>query len=375
MAAPLLQNFATLVSNQIAAVQTAAAALVNFTTGSILRSIINANSSIGLWLQGLALQVMALTRFASSYGSDADSWGKDWGFYRISATPSLGAVTFSRFTATAAAFVPVGAIVQTADRTQQFAVIADATNSAWDGSTGFTIPGGTASLALKVRSVNAAQAANVGIGTVSMLVTSIAGVDFVSNAAAFTGGTDPEPDPVYKARFPDYLQSIAKGTLGAIRSAISAIQTGLEIQILENVTYAGATQGGYLTVIVDDGTGSPPGSLLTAAATAVDNSRAAGIQFGVFGPSITTISISYAIVTATGYDHTALVTASQNAVLAYVDALLDGATLYWSAIWGVVYNSSPGITDVTGLLINSGTADIVPATSHNVIKVGSVTGA
>lgn len=370
-----LNSFATSVSNQVAAIQTQLSSFVSFTSGSILRSTSNSNAAVGIWLQGLALQVMALTRLATSYGSDADSWGLDWGYFRSSATVSVGFVTFSRFTSTTSTLIPVGAIVMTADKTQQFTVVADATNPAWNAvSNGFNLPSGTPSVTVAAQSINAAAAANVSAGTIALMVTAISGVDYVSNSLAFDSGTDPESNSAFKSGFPNYLLSLARSTVGAITGAVQSLQQNVEVQILEGVTYAGATQLGYLTIIVDDGTGAPSIAFMASAGTQINNYRAAGIQFGAFPPSIITVNVSYTLVTAAGFVHSDLVANSEAAVVSFIDALLDGQQLSYDQIYQVIYNSSPGITNVLSLLVNGATADLVPAKVYDVYKVGTVTG-
>jgi hypothetical protein len=46
-----LQNFSTLVSNAAAAVQGAAAQLLDLSVGSALRAVLEASASVSLWLQ------------------------------------------------------------------------------------------------------------------------------------------------------------------------------------------------------------------------------------------------------------------------------------------------------------------------------------
>jgi hypothetical protein len=96
--------------------------------GSILRAITEANAAVSLWLQGMILQVLGVTRLATSTGTDCDSFVNDFGMTRLGASGALGSVTFSRFTATAQAVIPIGQQVQTADGTQTFQVIVDPTN-------------------------------------------------------------------------------------------------------------------------------------------------------------------------------------------------------------------------------------------------------
>ena len=103
-----LRDFASLVSNAAAAVQAASRALVDLSVGSTLRAILEANASIGLWMQWLILRVQRMTRAATSDGEDLDSWVGDYDLARLPAVSAIGQARFARFTATEAALVPAG---------------------------------------------------------------------------------------------------------------------------------------------------------------------------------------------------------------------------------------------------------------------------
>lgn len=369
-----VNSFATMVSNQAAAIQTACKTLVSFTSGSILRAAIQANSAVAMWLQGLVLQVTALSRFASSYGPDADSWGAQWGFFRATGNQATGFVTFARYTPTNYTLIPVGAQVQTADGSQIYTVVAQPGYANWNAGDGYDLNGGVASIQVPVQSVNFASAANAAAGTVSVLLQAISGVDYCSNALPMTLGLDPESDDAYKARFPTFLLSLARGTGPAIVAAVEAIQVGVQCTVIPNVALDGTPQAGYLTIIVDDGTGSPSTALLNQAGTAVLNYIAEGMTFGIFPPTIITINVSFSIMTKAGYVHADAVTAAQNAVISFIDALADGTSLAWSQIEGVIQNSSPAVFGVYNLLLNGSTADITLAGPFDVTKVGTVVG-
>src|SRR3954452_809264 len=115
-------SFTQLLSNFAAAVQGAASALLDFNPGSVLLAIAEAVSGIVLWLQAIVLQLLTMTRASTSVGADLDTWVADYGVTRLPAAASTGQVTFSRFTATQQAVVPVGTMVQTGDGTQNFTV-------------------------------------------------------------------------------------------------------------------------------------------------------------------------------------------------------------------------------------------------------------
>ncbi|OCJ12460.1 baseplate protein [Rhizobium sp. AC27/96] len=372
MATLNIKSFTTLVRDQATAVQSKANSLIDFTIGSVLRSIIESNGGVGLWLQSLILQVLALTRAATSSGSDLDSWMADYGLTRLASTAAVGSVTYSRFTPTTSALIPIGSRVQTSDFTQTFVVTVDTTNAAYSASSGgYILPATVASVTVPVAAQTASSGSNVQANTVTLILDAIIGVDTVNNTAAFTGGTDGESDGAYRARFVNYLASLARGTVAAIQFAISNVQLGIKSSILENVNFSLQTQRGNLTIIVDDGTGSPPSSLLTSVYHAVDAYRAASITFGVFPPTVVTANVSAIVGVVLGYDPAAVKGAVGQVVTNYINTLGIGVTLSYTRLAQVIYDASPGVATVSSLTLNSGTTDLV-ATAVQTIKSGTV---
>lgn len=368
------KNFDTLVSDQTAAVQSSASGLIDFSEGSVLRAIIESNAAVALWLESLVIGLLAVTRAATSSGSDLDSFVADFGLTREPSVPSSGSVTFSRFTDTQSALVPLGLQVQTADGSVTFVVTEDATNPAWSPSQqGYVINSGTPSVTVPVMATAGGSVSNVVANSITLILSAVPGVNTVTNALAFTGGADAETDAALRLRFQSFLNSLARGTLTSISYAISTVQTGLTDSIAENVNPDGSPHPGYLTITVDDGTGSPPGSLLTAAAVAVDQYRGAGIAFGVFGPTKLTANVVFALTTETGYDHSTVVAEAVAAVVAFINGLSLGYELPYTRLVQVIYDSSPGITNVTGVTLNGGTSDMT-ATAAQVVRAGTVSG-
>jgi hypothetical protein len=363
-----LQNFSTLVQNMAAAVQSSASALLNLTTGSVLRAILEANASIALWLQWLILQVLSLTRLATSSGSDVDTFVADFGLARLPAVASSGSVSFSRNSFTNAAFVPVGAQVKTADGSRIYQVIADSTNSAFNGISGFTLAPGVASINVTVVDVttNASgalaigTAGNVQANTITLPASSMTGIDFVNNAAPFENGIDAQSDPSTKISFSNYVQTRSRGTLAAVTYAVESVQQNIECTIQENIATDGTYRPGNFVVTVDDGTGSPPSALLLAVSASISNYRPLGSTWTVRATTQVLATISLTI------NNAALVGTVQAAVLAYVDTLPTGGMLPYSRIAMVAYLVDPSITDVTAVLLNGGTADLAPGVGFTI---------
>ncbi len=356
-----------------ASVQGAAKQLMDLTVGSVLRAMLEANASLALWMQWLIVQVLSATRLATSTGGDCDSFGADFGFVRLAAVAATGQATFARFTPSVAAFVPVGANIATTSNTQSFTVTADSTNTAFSPTTGgYTLPAGVVSFTVPIVAVVAGSAGNIQPSAISLMSSALAGVDTVTNGLALTGGADAESDSAFKARFSNYLASLSRATNLAIGATVMGIQQGLSYTINENVDQTGAMQMGHFVLTIDDGTGHPPASLIQTVQQAVDAVRPAGSSFAVQAPVVAAAHVAFSISTAPGVSHEVVVGSVATAVEAYIAGLGIGMTLNYTRLAQLAYAASASVTNVSSLLLNGGSADLVPPL-FGVIRTGTVT--
>jgi len=368
-----LQNFSALLENMAASVQGAAQSLLDLTVGSVLRAILEANASVALWLQWLIVQCLATTRLATSVGSDCDSFGADFGFVRLAAVAASGEVTFARFTPSIAAFIPVGTAVSTAGNALSFLIVGDTTNPAYSAAaSGYTLAAGVAAVNAAVAASVAGSAGNVQPGAIAVVSSAVAGVDTITNAAALTGGVDAESDTAFRLRFGNYLSSLSKATDIAIGAAISSIQQGLSYAINENINQAGTTQMGFFVVTVDDGTGNPPASLLSEVQQAVDLIRPVGTSFAVQGPVVESANVAMTLTTGSGASHSAAIATVASAIETHIAGLGVGAALSYSRLAQLGYDASGAVTNISGLLLNGGTSDLLPP-MFGVVRTGIVT--
>jgi uncharacterized phage protein gp47/JayE len=378
-----LLTFTTLVEKAAAAVQGACSQLLNLTVGSVLRAILEANASVALWLQWLIVAVLTLCRASTSTGANLDSWMADYYFERLAAVAATGSVTFSRYSpSTTALIVPyfnadgsintAGAQVKTADGTQIFGVTVDITNAAWNASQGgYLVAAGVASVTVPVEDLTAGANGNVQPGTISLIASAIPAIDTVTNALAFTNGENAETDTAFRARFQLYIAGLARATPTAVDSAVAAVQDGITYVVLENQSTTGAYQPGNFVVVVNDGTGNPPTSLLNSVANAVNAVRPLGSTFSVQPPVVTTVNIAMTLTVASGYSATNLEGPVATAIETYIASLPIGAPLPYGRVFQLAFDTSPGITNVTNLTLNGGTADITVGGS-GVIVAGTV---
>ena len=352
-----LQDFGSLVKLQAAAAA-AARQLIDVSVGSVLRAVLEANASIGLWLQWLIVEVLATTRAATSVGADLDSWVGDFGMARLPGVPARGLVTLSRLTPGLPAEVPVGSVVRAGLGLgglagQSFLVIADASNPAWDGS-GFAIAAAASSIDVPVVAQAVGQAGNVRPGEIGLLGTALAGVDSVSNAVPLTGGLDAEADAALRLRFGGFIDSRTRATSQAVGFALAGLAQGLSYSIAERVDTAGMERAGHFTVTLDDGTGTAPQVLLDRAALAIDAVRPIGGTFSVRGPSLVRADVTMRIA-----GPAQAVASAKAAVGLYIATLPIGARLVLSKLTQVAHDSDPLVASVYGLSVNAQFNDLV----------------
>jgi uncharacterized phage protein gp47/JayE len=367
-----LQTFSTLVQNAAAAVQGASNQLLDLTVGSTLRAVLEANASVALWMQWLILQVLRMTRAATSNGADLDSWMADFSLTRLPAAAATGLVTFSRFSPAMSAVVPVGALVRTADGTQTFQVVEDTANAAWTpGSNGYSLASGVASVDVCVMAQTAGGTGNVLARTVSLLASAIPGIDAVTNADAFQNGVDAEADAAFLARFRNFIASRSRATPLAVGYAVGSIQQGLSYTIQENRDASGVERMGWFVVTIDDGSGSPSSMLLSIVQAAVDAVRPIGSSFVVRSPLVITANVSMTITVSDGSAKAQIASSVGNAIEAYVTRLSIGTTLPLTKLAEVAYSVNSSVINVSQLQINGGTDDIQPPVS-GVVKPGTI---
>jgi hypothetical protein len=374
------QSYSTLVQNQVAAIQASSSALLDFEIGSILLALVESNTAnVGLFIQGLLLALLATTRLSTSQGNDVDTFIADYGLKRLAAVAATGTVTFARFTSTQQGIVlanetpSLSTQVQTADGLQIFYVTIDTSNPNYSAPLGgYVLLANTASIDVPVEASVAGAAGNVAVGALNTIVGTIPFVDTVTNASSFTNGVDKESDAAVKIRFVAYIGSLSKATKTAIGFAITSVQQGLIYTLTENEDYNGDTDYGYFYVVVDDGTGTPSGDLLSTVSNAIDAVRGCAIRFGVFAPIVTTANVSMTVTVTSGYVQGTVAGIVEDALTDYINALPLGTTLAYTRLMQVAYDASPGVLDVTSVLLNSGTSDVT-ANAQHVIKAGTIT--
>lgn len=380
---PYTKSLAQIVADFAAAAQATSSVPLDFSIGSVFLALAQAEGANADWMQKLYLFALLVSRLQTSQGQWVDTWTADFmpaqpgtNSPRLPASAASGAVTFTSNFPQSQRVIPVGTLVATYNASQVYQVYADPTNAAYSATIipggGFIVPAGQASLNVNVIALNPGTGGNVLANTITIIQSSVVGIDTVTNPAPLTTGLNEESDAALKARFKLFIASLTAGTVGAIEYAVISLQQGLQVTVHENIDPNGATDYGAVTVYVDNGSGGPPSSLVQSALAAVNNIRAASVRPNVLGASTLAANVSMTVDVANGYNAQLVIAAVNNAIGAYVNSLGLENELPYTQLANVAYQASPGVTNVTSIMLNNNNVDLVPAMGQT-IKIGSLT--
>jgi uncharacterized phage protein gp47/JayE len=372
------KTIAGLVSDMIAVWSAETSTSPAFTEGDVLLALWQSVATQIDYLQAQIEIVVLMSRAQTSVGEDLDSWMADFDFTRLPPTPGSGIELFNKFQPSSTqVVVPVGTIVQTVGGDVQYQVVPDTTQSAYSAAAGgYVLSAGQLSIAATIQSLSGGTGVNVLADTLVQFATSVPGIDTVTNPAPITNGVPAENDVDFRARFRLYLATLAQATRAAILAAASGVQQGLLINLLENQTPDGTPLLGSFSVIVDDGSGDPPASLLSSVFNAVDAARAFSVQPFVSAPTQVQAIIALATHLAGGpVAAPAANNAVQNAIAAMINQLPPGATLYASSLVSTAL-SVAGVTSVNpaSVTINGLPVDLKASPAQEIrCFVGNIT--
>src|SRR5690348_14728790 len=206
---PYTKSIAQIVSDFTAAAQAAAEQNLDFSEGSVFLALAEATAGNADWLQKLYLFALLVERLQTSQGQWVDTWTADYmpavtgsNSPRLPASPASGQVTFSRNNPQSQAIIPVGTLVATFDGTQVYEINADTTNPNYNATIitggGFVLAAGVTSINVTATALNPGTQGNVLANTITLIRSSVVGIDSVTNPAPLTTGLDQESDDALK---------------------------------------------------------------------------------------------------------------------------------------------------------------------------------
>ena len=124
-------------------------------------------------------------------------------------------------------------------------------------------------------------------------------------------------------------------------------------------------------MVVDDGSGSPPPTLLALVAAAVDLVRPIGSILAVVPPTLILVDVSLDLAIAAGADTGTVQQNVETALTQFIDGLPVGSSLPYTRLASVSYQADPNVVNVTALTANGGTADIGGGVAE-VVRAGTI---
>ena len=209
--------------------------------------------------------------------------------------------------------------------------------------------------------------------------SSIEGIDYAINDAAFAGGAAEETDSERKTRFKQTVNALNAGTKEGILSALRGISGVRSVGMRTSYPFKGSN-----TIIVDDGSGS--GTLSAALLAEVEKvlygdpndflnypgKNAEGISYLIAAPTIVPVDASIAIyrLPNVNVDLTEIQNDVKTAVEQYINTRGLGENVLLSEIIRVAKNANAAVYDI---VINSPSINI-PINDNEFSKTGTGTG-
>jgi uncharacterized phage protein gp47/JayE len=306
-------------------------------------------------------------------------------FTILPAVKASGVVTFGATTAPSSdVFIPKGTRVN---------MPASGTVAAkeYEVQTDTTLASGQTTVQTAVISTTAGQAGNTQAATITTISSTIAGIDTVTNAAAFTNGTDRETEDFRRARFQAYILTLSRGTNAAVESGAKTAQlldgSG---NITEQVTTASIVEpyiadptlpAANITCYIYNGTGSTSSDLVTKTQSVIDGYtksdgtkvagyKAAGVVCTVAAatevPTNVTVAVT-AVSSATTADKTQLQTDIGAAITVFIRAMAMEQPLFRSKIIDIIM----GMANAHNVTVSAPSSDATPAAGH-IITPGTI---
>jgi uncharacterized phage protein gp47/JayE len=296
-------------------------------------------------------------------------------FERLAAIGASGSLRFtlSPVSATDTA-IPAGTAVSAVGGTYRYLTGVDA-----------VIPAGTSTVDIIAYCSSTGFATNVAATTLTEMQTHIPGVT-VTNLNAFSNGRDLETDAERYTRFREYISTIARGTVAAIKygatTAALVDADGIEFErvnavavvephVADPITYP---SGGLVWVYIHNNSGNTSAGLVARAQAVIDGYlladgtpvpgwKAAGVIAKVSAATDVNVDVTATVVTDAGIDAAAAIADARAGVSAYLSGLGIGDTAVRAEIIAIIMS----VEGIYNCAVTLPLADVVVAANEKVM--------
>lgn len=355
-----IREFETMVDDTLQRIVGANIGITNVYVGSVIRTIIEAIMA-EVDIQNYSIdQIYKAMNIDTATGEDLDAIVAILGVTRRNATYAEGTVIFGRSDPYESDIaIEYAQMISTRQNTNGDIIEFMVTDE------GAKLPAGKLEVAVNIRAIEPGSI-YLPTNTITVINTSIIGIEYVVNRTELIGGTDMETDDELRKRAKNALAGLGKGTNAALRSAIIDIPGVVDAVPMDLNRGVGTSD---MVVVTND---IPPSTaLMNEISEAVRITKAAGIDVGIIYPTISAQNISITIVNTLGLAISdSDIDKAGTAILTYCNNLSIGDILIISQLERSINNAiNNSDIDVT---VKTPSGNITP-TSTQVIRSGTIT--
>jgi len=219
--------------------------------------------------------------------------------------------------------------------------------------------------------VNAGTDSNISALSITSVVNIIQGVISVRNEIGSTGGSDGETEQEFFFRVQDYLKSLDRSTIAAVKFLSLNVSGVKSVSVIENDPTPGTVQ-----IIIDDGIGQPSIQLLQQVALNLEGDgtndnpgvRPPGVKFNVIKPVLITVNLELNVTYLDGSNPSLVNIEIINNLTNYTDNLPIGEDVVYSELIFVIQSVNGVRSTFINNLLNNIDVDL-----KEVAKLGVVT--
>ena len=289
-------------------------------------------------------------------------------FQRKEELYSSGTAVFTRAVSTPSPVtIPIGTIIST---------VAGLLYTTQD--VGTILAGNTDSNAVNIIANEAGSDYDILVDGITVINTSVPGINSVTNNTATSGGRDRETNSQYFARFTAFISGLDGSSRYGVFTAAVTVSTILSGYVEDHFP---PESGLYnFTIYVDDGSGSVPQAKLDEIYLKIYGNdtvdyqgyAAAGINFRVLTAGLIPVNIVYTVQLDPLASQSEVEVLIENALQNYINSLWVGSDVLESEVVRIIKGIA-GVVDVPTALLTLNGGDNVIALASQVAKVSTIT--
>jgi len=294
-----------------------------------------------------------MTMISTATGSSLDSLATLVGCIRSPGAKAVGTERF--YFSTTPVTIDTGTIVATQSSATQEQLLFE-TTSGGTYTTGSYVD-------IQIRAKEYGSKYNVGLNTVTVLLSPITNVSSVTNITRLRDGEDEESDEDFRRRIPLAVESKGKSTLNALKYDIEQISGVRSVKIMDR--YRG---NGTVDIFITPKTFPVSTNLSTIISNAIDSGKALGIDVGYVIPYVKNVWITGSGIRKYDSDAVNVFNTASGEIWDYFYNLEVGQRTRRNQLFGRMLDDN-NLIDITNFYIREYDADLI-VQQDVIMKIG-----